>query len=182
MDADGSNQRNLTQTEGADGPADWTLDGDSLVFTSSRNEPTGEVYMMGRDGGPARLIGPGWGICLHPADDHHSVAHVCFMDIARSTVEETRCGGVMSLDGAVLESSCGQGEQGFLSIEEGLESPACRSPDGEWVAFHALPEGSAAYPITLEVSDRLELFVARPGGSDLRRLTNNDYYEGHCAW
>ena len=88
----------------------------------------------------------------------------------------------MSLDGTVLESRCGQGEEGFLSIEAGLESPACRSPDGEWVAFHALPEGSATYPITTMAADQLEVFVARPDGSDVRRLTFNDFYEGHCAW
>lgn len=182
MDADGSNQRNLTDAEGPDGPADWTSDGDSVVFTSSRRAPTGEIFIMGRDGGPARLIGPGWGVCFHPADDHYPVAHVCFMDIARSTAEKTRCGGIMSLDGTVLESRCSEGEQGFLSIGEGLESPACRSPDGAWVAFHALPEGSAAYPITMEASDQLEVFVARPDGSELRRLTRNSFYEGHCAW
>jgi Tol biopolymer transport system component len=189
MDADGSNQRNLTQSEGGDGPAQWTLDGDSIVFTSNRTAQGGEVYIMGRDGGPPRLVGPGWGTCFHQADKHHPEPHVCFMDIARGMAEGTRCGGIMSMDGTILESHCGDDagdgdtpEPGFLSIEEGLESPACRSPDGRWIAFHALPEGSATYPIRLETSDELEVFVARADGSELRRLTFNDSYEGHCAW
>jgi hypothetical protein len=104
------------------------------------------------------------------------------MDIARSMAAETRCGGIMTMDGTVIESRCEEGDGRFLSIEEGLEFPSCRSPDGEWVGIHALPEGSAPYPVTLETSDRLEVFVARPDGSELRRLTFNDFYEGHCAW
>ena len=58
------------------------------------------------------------------------------------------------------------------------------SPDGRWIVFHS--ERHAAPRIdSLPLRDRfhaLEIYIVRSDGSDVRRLTTNDYYDGHPSW
>lgn len=58
------------------------------------------------------------------------------------------------------------------------------SPDAEWIVFQS-ERHAAPHIDSLPLRDRfhaLEIYVVRPNGSDLRRLTGNDYYDGHPSW
>jgi hypothetical protein len=39
-----------------------------------------------------------------------------------------------------------------------------------------------SFPVADEELSRVELYVAGADGSNVRRLTFNDYYDGHCSW
>jgi Tol biopolymer transport system component len=58
MDADGSNQRNLTQHPGLDLYARWSPDGSQIAFASDRHSQTGgsEIYIMNADGSGVRRL------------------------------------------------------------------------------------------------------------------------------
>lgn len=56
MAADGSGQRRLTDNAAHDeGPA-WSPDGTQLVFTSAREEPSGDIWLMAADGSQQRKL------------------------------------------------------------------------------------------------------------------------------
>jgi len=66
----------------------------------------------------------------------------------------------------------------------GLNNYGHWSRDGRWIVFqsnrHAAPRIDS-----LPLRDRfrsLEIYIVRPDGSDLRRLTTNGYYDGHPSW
>jgi TolB protein len=66
----------------------------------------------------------------------------------------------------------------------GLNNYGHWSRDGRWIVFqsnrHAAPRIDS-----LPLRDRfrsLEIYIVRPDGSDLKRLTTNEYYDGHPSW
>ena len=50
MNADGTNQVNLSQSKGPDGYPGWSPDGQKIVFSSKRNGQSREIYIMNADG------------------------------------------------------------------------------------------------------------------------------------
>jgi len=66
----------------------------------------------------------------------------------------------------------------------GLNNYGHWSRDGHWIVFqsnrHAAPRIDS-----LPLRDRfrsLEIYIVRADGSDLRRLTTNEYFDGHPSW
>ena len=58
MDADGSNQRQLTHHHGWDGDPDWSPDGSQIAFNSDRNSGRADlsIFVMDADGGNVRQV------------------------------------------------------------------------------------------------------------------------------
>ena len=67
MDADGGNQRNLTNNDRFDESPSWSPDGKRIAFTSMRNGGNREIYVMDADGGNQRNL------TNHPDNDWHPV-------------------------------------------------------------------------------------------------------------
>ena len=55
MEADGDNQRNLTQQPALDSGADWSPDGSQIAFSSNRDGET-NIYLMDTDGGNVKHL------------------------------------------------------------------------------------------------------------------------------
>ena len=64
MNADGSNQRRLTDHPSADWSPDWSPDDSQITFMSARDDEEMDVYVMNADGSGVRRItqnaGPDW--------------------------------------------------------------------------------------------------------------------------
>src|SRR2546422_1570836 len=85
-------------------------------------------------------------------------------------------------DLGILELKSGQLR--LLVGGPGLNNYGHWSRDGHWIVFqsnrHAAPRIDS-----LPLRDRfrsLEIYIVRPDGSGLRRLTTNGYYDGHPSW
>ena len=170
INSDGSDVRRLTNNEAFDAAYFWSSDSRQLVFTSDR-DGSGKMYIMGSDGSDVRAIGPGYGGGW--TDDEH---HVWYMDYPASMKNGVPCYGVMDLDGTVVEQWCGR------KPNQGLKHAMCYSPDMTQIAFPDTPDGDVSFPVTEEQLNKAELYVADADGSNVRRLTFNDTYEGHCSW
>ena len=129
------------------------------------------VYLMSADGTGVRSVGPGMGGGW--MDDQR---HVWYMDYPASMTAGLPCYGVMDLDGEVVERWCGP------KPNQGLKHSQCDSPDKKQMAFLDLPDGDVSFPVTDEELTRIELYVADTDGSNVQRLTFNDFYDGHCSW
>jgi Tol biopolymer transport system component len=166
MGPDGTDLRKLTDNEAFDAAYSWSPDG-RLIFTSAR-DGTAVIYIMDADGSDVRAIGPGWGgEWLRDSD------LIRYMDYPASEKSGVPCYGVMDLEGRVVEQGCDY---------DRVKRPCGRSPDGTQVAFTGMPDGAISFPVTEEELVKIELFVADADGSNARRLTFNDHYDGHCSW
>jgi TolB protein len=170
MARDGSDLQKLTDNNSFDAAYSWSPNGERLAFTSWRGGER-RIYVMDADGSNVRMIGPGHG-GMWTADGRG----LWFMDYPASREAGEPCYGMMDLDGSVLRRWCGP------EGNTGLKHMQCLSPDRSQVAFMALPDASLSYPATEEELERAEIFVANVDGSNLRRLTTNEHYDGHCSW
>ncbi|NIN72604.1 MAG: hypothetical protein GTO46_11925 [Gemmatimonadetes bacterium] len=167
MSPDGSDLQKLTDNEAFDAAFSWSPDG-RLVLTSER-DGTAMIYIMDSDGSDVRAIGPGWG-----GEWMRDTGHIRYMDYPASEKNGVRCFGVLDLEGTVVEQGCD-----YDPVKRG----GCGySPDGTQVAFTATLDGVTRFPVTEEESRKREVYVVDVDGSNMRRLTFNDYYDGHCSW
>jgi Tol biopolymer transport system component len=171
MGPDGSDLQRLTYNDAWDAAYFWSLDSRRLVLSSTRDSDLAMIYIMESDGSDVRAIGTGLG-----GGWAHDENHLWFMDYPASEETGVPCYGVMDLEGSVVERWCGP------KPSRGLQHSICYSPDSTHIAFPALPDGEVSFPVTAEQTNQLELYVADADGSNVRRLTFNDYYDGHCSW
>jgi len=170
MSPDGSGVQQLTDNEAFDAAYSWSPDGQHLVLSSDRDGHGMMVYVMDADGSNERAIGPGTGGWW--ADDHR----LWYMDYPASMEKGVPCFGTMDLEGTVVEEWCGA--KGSL----GLKHSQCPSPSKTQIAFLEIPDGDVSFPVTEEELNKIELYVGAANGSNVRRLTFNDFYDGHCSW
>lgn len=158
MNADGSDLRQLTDTPGRDLEPDWSPDGQTIVYSSARDNPNSvQLYLMDADGGNQRPV-----MAFSPAD---------------------HLGARWSPDGsAILFYSNAEGNMEIFTVRaNGLgllnvsQNPANDfmpdwSPDGRRIIF---------------VSDRdnnRELYVMDADGSNQVRLTDSFIDELRPRW
>jgi len=160
MNADGSEQENLTNNPAGDASPAWSPDGKKIAFYSER-DGNSEIYVMNADGsGQKRLTNNlGYAVDLAWSPDGERIAF-------RSERDGNWEIYVMNADGSGLER---------LTNNPALDANPAWSPDGKKIAFHSLRGGSP----------EPEIYVMNADGSGLERLSNPAYspaFDADPAW
>jgi len=172
-DADGSNARPLFTHPNQDYNASLSRDGKWIVFTSQR-DGSADIYR-------ARIEGVGTdGVALEKLVEHPS-----FDDQA-----------TLSPDGrqlAFVSSRSGQADVWILNLRSkvlrnlthhaGGDFRPDWSPDGKWLAFSSERDSlHPKFPNDFVEWQSTEIYVIRPDGTGLRRITSKQEFVGSPTW
>ena len=165
MNADGTDQRNLTDTPGNDQHPRFSPDQKHIVFDSNRDDPREnddawqqnyEIYIMPVDGGDAtRLTNWGaWDMYPSLSPDGRKLAW------RRTLPIEGQQRGNFEIFVKDLET----GVEANISTSDASDTNPHWSPTGEWIVF--------ASNRNRETGRSADLYIVRPDGSDLQRITD----------
>jgi Tol biopolymer transport system component len=157
MDRGGSNPRRVFKGAGWD--PTWSPDGRRILFASDRDGPI-QLYVGNVDGSHIQRISnlPG----IRGRGDWSSQNLIT----TYSGEAWTREVFIMNLDGSSAHK---------VSPKGGNSQGPSFSPAGQWIAF-------TAYYDHFNDINGCEIYIMRIDGSDLRRLTNNDYCDYQPRW
>ncbi|MDE3196204.1 MAG: PD40 domain-containing protein [Acidobacteriota bacterium] len=167
--ADGGNEHALLSPAGIDYDAAWAPDGASLVFTSER-DGSADLFRVKPDGSGLTQL------TKNPAYDDQAAFSP---DGKQLVFVSTRAGGranLWTLDLATLRTK-------QLTPGAGGDFRPAWSPDGKWIVFSSDRESS--FPFGHGRWERLqltEIYVIRPDGSGLRKVTNTGGFCGSPKW
>jgi len=158
MDRDGQNVSNIPRADGWD--PTWSPDGKRILFASDMDGPV-QLYTLRLDGSQLHRISnlPSIrGRSDWSADGKYIVTY--------SGDSWKREVYIMDADGSNAH---------VLSPLGGNSQGPSFSPDGQWVTF-------TAYFDHFNDENGCEIYILRVDGSDLRRLTDNDYCDYQPRW
>lgn len=160
MDRDGSKSRQISESPGS-GAWDpvWSPDGSQILFAGGSQERP-QIYIMNSDGSDVRQITDMDG--LHGRIDWSPESST----LATYQGEEW-------LHEILLLNTTGTEIRQITHIGNNL-APSF-SPDGGWITF-------VSYMDNPRNEDGCEIYIMRIDGSDIRRLTDNDYCDWQPRW
>ena len=158
MGQDGGNARAIPQVAGWD--PTWSPDGNQILFASGINGGV-QLFVVNRNGGDLRQISnlPAIRGRSDWSADGQSI-------VTYSGPAWNREVYIMNADGSNARQ---------LTPSGGNSQGPSISPDGKWVAF-------TAYFDNYGDDHGCEIYIIRTDGTDLRRLTNNDYCDYQPRW
>jgi Tol biopolymer transport system component len=157
MERNGNDPNNIPRIEGWD--PTWSPDGKQILFASARNGPV-QLFAVRADGKNLRQVSN------LPAIRGRSDWSVLGQIVTYSGEAWQRELYIMNADGS---------ESRQLTPTGGNSQGPSFSPDGKWVAF-------TAYFDKYEDIHGCEIYIIRTDGTDLRRLTDNDYCDYQPRW
>lgn len=193
--------RQLTFGGKRSGEGYFNPDGQLMTFQSEREKdnPFYQIYLMDMKTGDTKRISPGHGktTCswIHPTERKVLYASTHMDPQARKKQKEEldfRASGKQRRyswdydeNYDLFESSPSGKVLKRLTRAKGYDAEGSYSPDGQWIAFssnrHAyLPTASEKVRKKMETdpSFGLEIYIMRSNGTDLKRLTKTDGYDG----
>ena len=173
MDADGGNQRRLTNNSDADLSPSWSPDGKRIAFMSNRDGhvidgwPTYEIYVMDDDGGNQQNLtnNPDYDMSPSWSPDGKRIA------FASDREEPLR-----SFDIYVMDAD-GSNPQRLTNDPFDDRDPSW-SPDGERIVFRARRDGH--FENNSDIT--YEIYVMDADGGNEQRLTNDPFDDRHPSW
>jgi TolB protein len=207
MNADGSDQENLTRQQASDSNPTWSRDGRKLAFVS-RRDGNSEIYVMNADGSGLRNVtrtpwddlDPAWspdgqaiafvqktcrpnppGRCATAYETYLYVVHADGSGPRRLTTHLGRLfNPSWSADGKTIRygrSLVRADGSGHSALPRNVPLAGAWSPDGQWVAFVPL----AHSPAENRNPTKQGLWVMRADGSDVRQVAPKAT-SGDPAW
>ena len=167
--ADGSEERPLLKSPGLDYSPAWSPDGQWILFTSERNG-SADLYRVRLDGTALERL----------TDDPAYDDQGAFSPDGRQIVfVTTRAGGTADL--WILDLQTRKARP--LTAGPGGDFRPAWSPDGKWIAFSS--DRESTMPMRKGAWEHLHLvdvYVIRPDGSGLKRLTEHGDFCGSPKW
>ena len=158
MDRNGKNPRAIPQVFGWD--PTWSPDGKQILYASG-SEGRAQLFVVNRDGnGPHQVSNLP---ALRGRSDWSADGRLIVTYSGSAWHREVY---IMNADGSNVRQ---------LTPSGGNSQGPSFSPDSEWVAF-------TAYFDKFGDDHGCEIYVIRVNGTDLRRLTNNDYCDYQPRW
>ncbi len=195
VEASGADERNLTNHPAWDWQPAWSPDGNSLAFTSHREEPEPGIYLMDVGTRDVRFLAAGEQATWSPDGSH--IAYVEFRD-GRTEVF------AINIDGTGRRQVVKDGPrlQWYPAWSPGGEKIAFHSPLGERRIHVVAAEGGAPAPLVQghaarsldwsPGSDALlftgvskgdpEIFVVDADGRNIRQLTDQLGHDADARW
>ena len=157
MERNGNNPNNIPRVEGWD--PTWSPDGKRILFASDRNGPV-QLFVVRADG--------------------KNLSQVSNLPAIRGRSDWSVLGQIVTYSGEpwhrelYIMNADGSNSHQLTPTGGNSQGPSF-SPDGKWVAF-------TAYFDKYDDIHGCEIYIIRADGTDLRRLTNNDYCDYQPRW
>ncbi len=156
MNADGSDQTNLTSNAADDQFPAWSPDGQQIAFDSNRQKKDNDIFIMNADGSGIRNL----------TDRHEKDT------VPTWSPDGTQIAFVSARKGnwEVFKMGINGGDAVDLSNSSAEDFTPAWSPDGRRILFHSNRDGN------------FEIYVMNADGTNIQRLTNNNADDFAPAW